>query len=61
MATVSIAKGVMEARFVGSDFASLLNHAVIQGASGFVTHVLGLVFAIALAGFLYRRKVFLRV
>jgi predicted acyltransferase len=49
------------ARFVGGDFATFLNHAVTQGAGGFVTHVLGLVFAIALAGFLYRRKVFLRV
>jgi predicted acyltransferase len=49
------------ARFVGGDFATFLNQAVMQGAGGFVTHVLGLVFAIALAGFLYRRKVFLRV
>jgi predicted acyltransferase len=49
------------ARFVGADFATFLNQAVTQGAGGFVTHVLGLVFAIALAGFLYRRKVFLRV
>lgn len=49
------------ARFVGGDFATFLNQAVTQGAGGFVTHVLGLVFAIALAGFLYRRKVFLRV
>jgi len=49
------------ARFVGGDFASLLDNAVTQGTRGFVTHVLGLVFAIALAGFLYRRKIFLRV
>ena len=49
------------ARFAGGDFATFLNHAVTQGAGGFVTHVLGLVFTIALAGFLYRRKVFLRV
>ena len=49
------------ARFVGGDFASLLDHAVTQGAGGVVTHVLGLAFAVALAGFLYRRKVFLHV
>src|SRR5208283_4418965 len=48
-------------RFVGGDFASFLNNSVTQGAGGFVTHVLGVVFAIALAGFLYRRKIFLRV
>jgi len=49
------------ARFMGGDFASLLDHAVIQDTGGFVTHVLGLIFAIALAGFLYRRKVLLHV
>jgi predicted acyltransferase len=49
------------ARFVGGDFASLLDRVVTQGTGGFVMHVLGLVFAIALAGFLYRRKIFLRV
>ena len=49
------------ARFVGGDFANFLDHAVTQGAGGFVMHVLGLVFAIALAGFLYRRKIFLHV
>ena len=49
------------ARFFGGDFASLLDHAVTQGAGGVVTHVLGLAFAVALAGFLYRRKVFLHV
>jgi predicted acyltransferase len=49
------------ASFVGGDFASLLDHAVTQGAGGFVTHVLGLAFAVALAGFSYKRKVFLHV
>ncbi|MGB6540071.1 MAG: hypothetical protein WBF03_04245 [Xanthobacteraceae bacterium] len=49
------------ARFVGIDFASLLDHAVTQGAGGLVMHTLGLVFAIALAGFLYRRRIFLHV
>jgi predicted acyltransferase len=49
------------ARFVGGDYANLLDRAVTQGAGGFVTHVLGLAFAVALAGFLYKRKVFLHV
>jgi predicted acyltransferase len=49
------------ARLVGVDFASLLDHAVTRGAGGFVMHALGLVFAIALAGFLYRRRIFLHV
>ncbi len=49
------------ARFVGGDFASLLDRVVTKGTGGFVVHVLALVFAIMLAGFLYRRKIFLRV
>ena len=49
------------ARFVGVDFANFMDHAVTQGAGGFVMHALGLVFAIALAGFLYRRRIFLHV
>ena len=49
------------ARFVGGDFASLLDRTVTQGTGGFLMHVLGLVFAVMLAGFLYRRKIFLRV
>jgi len=48
-------------RFVGGDFASLFDRLVTQGTGSFVTHVLGLVFAVALAGFLYRRKILLRV
>ncbi|MFY9895567.1 MAG: hypothetical protein WAK63_15715 [Xanthobacteraceae bacterium] len=51
----------LAARFLGSDFVSLLDNAVTKGAGGFVMHVLGLVLAVALAGFLYRRKIFLRV
>lgn len=49
------------ARFLGSDLASLLDNAVTQGTGSFVMHVLGLVLAVTLAGFLYRRKLFLRV
>ncbi|MGD0024553.1 MAG: hypothetical protein ABSC37_07985 [Xanthobacteraceae bacterium] len=49
------------ARFVGGDFASLLDSVVTPGTGGFVMHVLALAFAVMLAGFLYRRKIFLRV
>jgi predicted acyltransferase len=48
-------------RFVGGEFADLLDQAVTPGTGRFVAHGLGLAFAIALAGFLYRRKIFLRV
>jgi predicted acyltransferase len=48
-------------RFVGGDFAQLVDRAVTPGAGGFLAHLLGLTFAIALAGFFYRRKIFLRV
>ena len=48
-------------RFVGGDFAALLDRVVTPGAGTFVARVLGLIFAIVLARFLYRRKIFLRV
>ena len=48
-------------RFVGGDVGILLDRFVTPGTGRFVAHVLGLAFAIALAGFLYRRKIFLRV
>jgi predicted acyltransferase len=48
-------------RFVGGDLAAWLNQTVTPGTGLFVTHVVGLAFAVALAGFLYRRKIFLRV
>ncbi len=48
-------------RFVGGDFAGLLDRVVTQGAGGFAMQVLGLSFAVMLAGYLYRRKIFLRV
>jgi predicted acyltransferase len=48
-------------RFVGGDIAAWLNQTVTPGTGLFVTHVVGLAFAVALAGFLYRRKIFLRV
>jgi predicted acyltransferase len=48
-------------RFVGGDLGALLDRLATPGTGRFVAHVLGLAFAIALAGFLYRRKIFLRV
>ena len=48
-------------RFVGGDVGILLDRFVTPGSGRFVAHALGLAFAIALAGFLYRRKIFLRV
>jgi predicted acyltransferase len=48
-------------RFVGGDFAALLDRVVTPGTGSFIARALGLVFAIALAGFFYRRKIFLRV
>jgi predicted acyltransferase len=48
-------------RFVGGDVGRWLDHVVTPGTGLFVAHVLGLVFAVALAGFFYRRKIFLRV
>jgi len=48
-------------RFVGGDVAAWLGQTVTPGTGLFITHVVGLAFAVALAGFLYRRKIFLRV
>jgi len=49
------------ARFVGGDFASLLDRFFAQGAGAFMIHTLGLIFAVLLARFMYRRKIFIRV
>ena len=48
-------------RFVGGDFAALLDRVATPGAGSLAAYVLGLLFAIALAGFFYRHKIFLRV
>jgi predicted acyltransferase len=48
-------------RFVGGDIARFFDWAVTPGTGRFVAHAAGLAFAISLAGFLYRRKIFLRV
>ncbi len=51
----------LAARFVGGDFSSLLDRSMAQGTGNFITHLLMLAFAVTLAGFLYRRKIFIRV
>lgn len=48
-------------RFVGGDVSVLLDRLISPGTGRFVSHALALAFAIMLAGFLYRRKIFLRV
>lgn len=48
-------------RFVGGDIGRFLDAMVTPGTGRLVAHVLGLVFVVALAGYLYRRKIFLRV
>ena len=48
-------------RFVGGDIEDFFDWAVTPGTGGLVAHAVGLGLAIALAGFLYRRKIFLRV
>jgi predicted acyltransferase len=48
-------------RFVGGDFGAMLDRLVTPGTGRLLSQVLGLAFAVALAGFLYRRKIFLRV
>ena len=47
-------------RFVGGDVSAWLDRTVTPGTGLFVAHVVGLFLAIALAGYLYRRKIFLR-
>ncbi len=48
-------------RMVGGDVSRLFDQAVTPGTGSLVAHVLGLALAVALAGFLYRRKIFIRV
>ena len=48
-------------RLVGGDVARFFDAALTPGAGALIAHFLGLGFAIALAGYLYRRKIFLRV
>lgn len=48
-------------RFVGGDLGVLIEHATTPGTARLASHVLALVFVVTLAGYLYRRKIFLRV
>jgi predicted acyltransferase len=46
---------------VGGGVSEFLDRLVTPGAGNFAVNALGLAFAIAFAGFLYRRKIFIRV
>ena len=48
-------------RFVGGDFSALVDHFTTPGTGRLLAHLLGLSFAVALAGFFYHSKIFLRV
>ena len=48
-------------RFVGGDLGALFDRIVTPGTGRFAAHALGLLFVIALAGFFYRRRIFLRI
>ena len=56
---VDLAK--LSARFTGGDFQKWLNTAIHPGTGELVTALFGMSLSILLAGFLYRRKIFLRV
>jgi predicted acyltransferase len=47
-------------RLVGGDVKTWLDQVVTPGAGLFASHLVGLALAVVLAGFLYRRKIFLR-
>ncbi len=49
------------ARLVGGDFAGTLNRLIAPGTGGFAIHLVMLALAVALAGYLYRHKIFIRV
>jgi predicted acyltransferase len=48
-------------RFVGGDVAEFLDWAVTPGTGRLAIYIVGLATAVALAGYFYRRKIFLRV
>jgi hypothetical protein len=48
-------------RVAGGDVSKFFDAHVAVGAGQFIAACIGLLLAIALAGFLYRRKIFLRV
>jgi predicted acyltransferase len=48
-------------RIVGGDFGALLDRLFVRGASDLVVNIVALGLVIALAGYLYRRKLFVRI
>lgn len=48
-------------RFIGGDIGALIDAATTSGVARLLSHSFALVFVVALAGYLYRRKIFLRV
>jgi hypothetical protein len=48
-------------QLVGGDVGSFVDSHLTPGAGSFLAHAVGLLLAVALAGFLYHRKIFLRV
>ena len=48
-------------RFVGGDFGAFFDATFTPGTARLLSHLLALAFVVALAGYLYRRKIFLRV
>jgi hypothetical protein len=48
-------------QLVGGDVRSFVDSHLTPGAGSFLEHAVGLLLAVVLAGFLYRRKIFLRV
>jgi predicted acyltransferase len=48
-------------QLVGGDVGSFVDSHLTPGAGSLLAHAVGLLLAVALAGFLYRRKIFLRV
>ena len=51
----------LAARFTGGSLQNFLNSSIHAGAGDLLTALTGLGFGVLLAGFLYRRKIFLRV
>jgi predicted acyltransferase len=51
----------LAARLVGGDIGDFLNAYLAQGAGQFIRNLLGMGLAVALAGFLYKRAVLIRV
>ena len=51
----------LASRLVGGDIATFADTDLTHGAGQFLANFVGIVLAVALAGFLYKRRLFLRV